>query len=369
MNVLQAPLDDRAGADIAARLRAALPREARLDRGHAWSEGELVGFLLDAPAATAAKPPRVSGMINHGRGVDLLPVGQSGLWVRVEEVPADTRFAYAFELNGERKASGVIEMSDWSYPPESQRQPGRSYGRYEPLQFESQVFQNERTGWIYIPSAYDDTTPAALLVVQDGDAYKGESIGAVVDNLIAAGQIPVTLVIGLNPGKNPDGSSNRSVEYDTLSDRYASFLEREVLPRVREKYKIKPDASDHVIMGASSGGICAFTAAWHRPDLFGKVISQIGSFTNIRGGDAYPELIRAAEPRPIRVVLTIGTNDLINRFGDWWQANQAMQNALKDKGYDVFLHTDRGFHAFWTCGRQLPLVLRKIWEQPAPAKP
>ena len=115
------------------------------------------------------------------------------------------------------------------------------------------------------------------------------------------------------------------------------------------------------IGGASSGGICAFTVAWNRPDLFGRVCSQIGSFTNIRGGDAYPDLIRGAPKKPIKVFLADGTNDLINEHGDWWQANEAMAAALRQKGYAFDFLQDRGFHAYWTCGKQLPEALRRTW--------
>ena len=166
----------------------------------------------------------------------------------------------------------------------------------------------------------------------------------------------------LDPGVNDDGSRNRSVEYDTLSDRYATFLADEVLPLVKKEFRLRDEPSAHAIAGASSGGICAFTVAWHRPDLFGRVLSQIGSFTNIRGGNAYPEIVRQAPAKPIKIVLTDGTNDLINQFGDWWQANQAMHAALREKGYDVDFLADRGFHNFWTCGRQLPEALRRLWK-------
>jgi enterochelin esterase family protein len=253
-------------------------------------------------------------------------------------------------------------MPEWKYPPESAEQPGRVYGKYLPLKFRSQVFGNNRTGWVYIPAAYKaDGPPAALMVLQDGDAYKGEHVGTVVDNLIAAKAMPVTILLLLNPGTNDDGRLNRSVEYDTLSDRYVRFLETEAIPLVAKDYRLRTDAAGRAIGGASSGGICSFTAAWNRPDLFGRVCSQIGSFTNIRGGQVYPDLVRKEPKKPIRVFLQDGTNDLINRHGDWWQANEAMNAALKEKGYDVTFLRDRGFHSFWSCGLRLPEALRQTW--------
>lgn len=361
-DALFAPLKGDAAKSVAEGIRAAFPKDKDLAKGGHLMDGETIAFVIDAPAGTK---PRVGGdfvMLNHGRGFDMVPIGETGLWARVETIPADTKFAYRFDLGGGKKVGGgLVEMPGWMYPPESKELPGRKYGAYKPLKFRSTVFNNNRTGWIFVPAAYDGKTPAALMVFQDGDAYKGEHVGTVVENLIAEKAMPVAIVVGLNPGVNDDGKSNRSVEYDTLSDAYATFLDKEVLPLVKQSYSIRDDAASHAIGGASSGGICAFTAAWERPDLFGKVCSQIGSFTNIRGGNAYPDLVRKAAKKPIKVFLHDGTNDLINGAGDWWQANEAMFAALTEKGYDVEFLKDRGFHSYWSCGRVLPQALKSTW--------
>jgi enterochelin esterase family protein len=354
---LQVPPTGAEARALADRIRASFPREKDLAQGGHLVDCDAVAFVI----AAADARPRVEGMVNHSRGLDLVPIATTGLWARVEPVPADTKFSYHFTIGGQQKGGAVVEMPGWSYPAESSEKPGVAYGRYEPLTFRSRVFGNDRTGWIYVPAAYDGKQSASLMVFQDGDAYKGERVGTVVENLIAARQMPVTILVLLNPGRNDDGTSNRSVEYDTLSDRYATFLSDEVLPLVAKSYALAPGADRHAIGGASSGGICAFTVAWHRPEQFGRVLSQIGSFTNIRGGDAYPDLVRREPARPIRVLLTDGTNDLINEHGNWWQANNAMYSALKEKGYAARFATDRGFHAYWTCGRQLPDALRWLW--------
>jgi enterochelin esterase family protein len=361
-DALQVPPRGPSAEKLAERIRAAFPAEADLKLGaKPMVDGSMVAFILEADASPA-HPPRVAGMVNHGRGYDLVPIGETGLWARVELIPTDTKFAYTYNVGDRTVGRGIVEMPKWSYPPESRPQPGRSYGKTVPLAFRSRIFNNNRTGAIYVPVAYDpDGPPAALMVFQDGDAYLKEHVGTVVDNLIAEKKMPVTILLLLNPGGNDDGTSNRSVEYDTLSDRYATFLEQEAIPLVAKSYKLRNDPASRAVGGASSGGICAFTAAWNRPDLFGRVCSQIGSFTNIRGGDAYPQLIRGAPKRPIKVFLSDGTNDLINQSGDWWQANEAMAAALRAKGYDVDFLQDRGFHAFWTCGRQLPEALRRTW--------
>lgn len=361
------PPRGEAAEALATRVRASYPKETDFKTGkHApMVEGNLVAFVFDAPAD--GPPPRVAGMLNHGRGVELVPIGETGLWARVEIVPTDTKFSFSYEVNGKKLGGRTVEMPEWKYPPESAEQNGVAYGKYLPLKFRSEVFNNNRTGWIYVPGAYKtDGPPVALMVFQDGDAYKTERVGTVVDNLIAAEQIPVTILLLLNPGVNDDGRPNRSVEYDTLSDQYATFLEKEAIPLVAKDYKLRTDPEGRAIGGASSGGICAFTAAWERPDLFGRVCSQIGSFTNIRGGNAYPDLVRKAAKKPIKVFLQDGTNDLNNSYGDWWRANEAMEVALKEKGYEVDFLRDRGFHAYWSCGVRLPEALRSTWKGAKP---
>src|SRR6202008_4214100 len=131
--------------------------------------------------------------------------------------------------------------------------------------------------------------------------------------------------------------SNRSFEYDTLSDQYARFLEQEILPAVGKTVNLRADAAGRAICGISSGGICAFTAAWERPYMLSKVLSHVGSFTNIRGGDVYPGLIRKTERKPIRVFLPEGTGDLDNLHGSWPLANRSMADALRFMEYDYKL--------------------------------
>ncbi len=344
---------------LADRIRANFPKDKDLKEGRHWVEGEMVAFTIEVEGDPT---PRLGGMLDHGRGLDLIKIGETGLWARAEAIPTDTKFAYHFQVGEKRLGAKTVEMPDWSYPPESSERPDRKYGQYRPLKVRSEVFKNDRTGWVYVPAAYkDDGPPAGLMVFQDGDAYKGERVGTVVDNLIAEGTMPVTILVLLNPGVNADGKSNRSFEYDSLGDRFAAFLETEVLPEIAKEYKLSDDPKARAIGGASSGGICAFNVAWERPGLFGKVCSHIGSFTNIRGGDVFPKLVRESDAKPIKVLLYDGTSDLINQYGDWWQANEAMFAALASKGYDVQFLKDRGFHAYWSSGRQLAPSLRWLW--------
>src|SRR5262249_47677876 len=153
----------------------------------------------------------------------------------------------------------------------------------------------------------------------------------VLDNLIHKGEMPVTIGIFINPGVLPALSSasqqnrfNRSLEYDGLGDRYARFLIEEILPEVAKSYNVSGKPDDRGLAGQSSGGIAAFTAAWSRPDAFHRVLSFIGSYTDLRGGDIYPALIRKTEPKPLRVFLQDGENDLNLYAGSWFLANQSM---------------------------------------------
>ncbi len=261
--------------------------------------------------------------------------------------------------------------------PESQPQEGVPRGQViERVHAESRVFPGTiRRYWVYVPAQYDASTPAAVMVFQDGHAYvdpNGQFRATVVmDNLIHAGAMPVTIGIFVDPGHKksqlPDKPGwnprpeNRSVEYDTLSDDYARFLLEEILPAVGRDYVLTENPELRGICGISSGGICAFTVAWERPDAFRKVLSHVGSFTNIRGGHVYPALIRKTERKPLRVFLQDGSGDLDNAHGNWPLANQEMAAALRFAGYDYQFVYGTGGHNGIHGGAILPESLRWLW--------
>lgn len=268
-------------------------------------------------------------------------------------------------------------------PDSTIRPPGTPAGRIENFAYsESKVFPNtHRDGWVYVPAQYDGKTPAALMVFQDGHAYvsaQGQMrVPIVFDNLIARGEMPVTIGIFINPGHEKSGEadgwrnrSNRSVEYDSLGDHYARFLIDELIPHVATKFKLNltSEARLRAISGMSSGGICAFTAAWERPTYFSKVLSHIGSFVNIRGGHVYPALIRKTPRKPIRVFLQDGSNDLNNQHGDWPLANQEMFTSLNFAGYETKFVFGDGAHNGKHGGAILPESLRWLW-QPERVRP
>ena len=202
--------------------------------------------------------------------------------------------------------------------PDSEPHEGVPQGKViGPTALPSNVYPNTtRNYWVYVPAQYDASKPACLMIFFDGHAYVGLKgsyrIPYVFDNLIYRREMPVTIGVFINPGHRPDQkeatdadwgdrTTNRRVEYNALDDKYSKLIVDELLPAMKKDYNISDDPEHRAISGASSGAICAFTVAWHRPDQFRKVISTIGSFTNIMGGHVYPDLIRKSEPKPIRI--------------------------------------------------------------------
>lgn len=226
-----------------------------------------------------------------------------------------------------------------------------------------------RDYWLYVPQQYRAARAASLMVFQDGGLYLGPLVNAatVFDNLIHQGAMPPTLGLFVDPGDTGPGtplyggSDNRSFEYDSLGDRYARFLIDELLPEIGRRYNITGDPAGRGVCGISSGGICAFTVAWERPDAFRKVVSHCGSFANIRGGDAYPALIRRADPKPLRVFLQSGARDLDVVFGSWPLANQQMAAALAYAGYDHQFVFGAGGHTLAHGGAIFPDTMRWLW--------
>jgi len=234
-----------------------------------------------------------------------------------------------------------------------------------------------RQYWVYVPAQYQAEKPACVLVFQDGQRAinpKGVMrLPTVMDNLIHRKEMPTTVGIFITPGHRGDeypktvgtgNPSNRSVEYDSLGDKYARFVVEEMLPEVGKKVNLTKDPAGRAIGGASSGAICAFTVAWERPAEFRNVISLIGSFTNIRGGHVYPDLVKSNERKPLRVFIQDGVNDNRNAKTpnrDWHLQNIAMVAALKEKGYDMTHVFGEGGHSDDHGGAILPDILRWIW--------
>ncbi|HZZ34193.1 MAG TPA: alpha/beta hydrolase-fold protein [Caulobacteraceae bacterium] len=222
--------------------------------------------------------------------------------------------------------------------------------------------------WIYTPAGFDPAGPApALMVFNDGGGYLDRNgpvrAAAVFDTLAHAGDMGPTVGVFVMPGQNPDNPAQRSFEYDSVTDTYGRFLTDELLPFVEGEIgsALTADPARRTICGISSGGICAFTAAWYRPDAFGRVMSHCGSFTAIRGGHNYPFLIRSTERKPIRVWMQSGAGDADILFGSWPQANKAVAASLAFAGYDHKFVFGEGAHNLRHGGALFADALRWLW--------
>jgi len=300
-------------------------------------------------------------------------------------------------------AETTRQPGDYPFTQDSLEQSNIPKGTLEgPFEFHSQTIAGTvRRYWIYVPAHYRATqkNKPTLLVFQDGQRATNPKgplrIPTVLDNLIAQKAIPQTLGVFITPGNLSDhypddldmaNPNHRAEEYDSLSNTYTHFLIDELLPEVNKKYPFSHNPDDHIIGGTSSGAICAFTVAWHRPDVFHKVISIIGSYTSIGfqpataekpmtpGGDLYPGLIRKSPIRPIKIFLQDGTNDLSNEHGNWFLANQQMLSSLEwananadknnDPGprYEINHVWGDGGHSDQHGGSLMPDILRWMWQ-------
>lgn len=276
----------------------------------------------------------------------------------------------------------LAQSQEYTPGPDSKPQEGVPKGEVMKFTFDkSKIFPGTwREYWVYVPAQYTPDKPACVYVNQDGVQYQAP---VVFDNLIHKKEMPITIgvfvmhgrVLAENQEKALD-RFNRSYEYDELGDNYARFILDEILPEVETKktsdgrpIRLSKNGNDRAIGGSSSGAICAFTAAWERPDAFSRVFSSIGTYVGLRGGQDYPTLIRKLEPKPIRIFLQDGSNDLNNYGGDWWMANQTMERALTFSGYEVNHVWGEGAHNGQHATAIFPDAMRWLWKDwPQPIK-
>jgi enterochelin esterase-like enzyme len=254
-----------------------------------------------------------------------------------------------------------------------------------PFTLPSEVYPGtQHTYWVYVPAQYDSKVPASLMIYNDGQAFmnpQGDMRAQVVmDNLIYRREIPVMIGVFINPGRRPDQpeptqsnwgdrDTNRGVEYNSLDDKYARVIVDELLPALYKDYNISKDPERHGIGGSSSGAIAAFTVTWERPDHFRKVLSNVGSFVNLRGGHAYADIVRKSEKKPLRVFLVDGRNDnrgqrpggAYDPTRDWFLQNVRLQQALTEKGYDVNYSWGIQRHGQKMLQTVLPEMMRWLW--------
>jgi enterochelin esterase family protein len=270
-----------------------------------------------------------------------------------------------------RFAAAITVAEPYAPGVDAVRWPGVAPGELSEHRFVSRRFYPgvERAVRRYVPVAAQESAGFALAVFQDGARYLGPQAEAacVLDNLIACGAIPPTIALFVEPGETGPGlpiyggSGNRSLEYDSLGDAYARFLIEELIPAFAGPWPLSGDPRLHAICGLSSGGFCAFNAAWERPDYFGRVVSHCGSFVDIRGGHLLPAAVRSVSAKPLRVFLQTGEHDLDVLFGNWILGNRALASALAYRGYDYQLVIGEGGHSLAHGGSTLGQTLRWLW--------
>lgn len=377
--------------------------EKELKAGTAFAgHGQDFFFAIDS----AATPLLIIDQTSTGIPMQPVPGGapDSHLWYATAQIPEIGKLhAFHYQVNG-AAFGGRLDLP--AYPPNFYPQPGVPQGQLsEKITHTSKIYEGMKADyWIYIPAQYDPKTPTALMVFQDGSGYGNRDgdhgILNVIDNLIAQKKIPVLICVFINPGsiKDAPGSPTydfvkahserfhrtlddamRSTLYDTVSDRYARYLRDEILADVGAKYNLRKDAYSRAITGLSSGGICSFNAAWQIPDQFSRVITWIGSFTNIQwpdpatdpinpdlktqqGGQDYPDKILREPHRNIRIWLQDGSNDMENpNWGSWPLANIRMANALKTREYDFHFSFGKGTHNAGHGASEFDKELTWLW--------
>lgn len=367
-----------------------------LQEGTAWA-GHGPDFFF---ATKAASKPQL--LIDLAPGPAMQALTGTDLWyaaAKIEQLGKLHSFSYL--VNG-NKFGGKLDIP--AFTPLSYLQLGVPSGTLsEKITHVSKIYDGMKSEyWIYVPAQYKPDTPAAVMVFQDGGGYINRDGNNptlnVIDNLIAQKKIPVLICIFINPGDIADSpgtptynfvkaysekwnrtlkDSMRSTLYDTVSERNARFLRDEILADVAAKYNLRKDAYSRAITGLSSGGICAFNAAWQMPEQFGRVISWIGSFSAIQwkedpanpdGGQDYPDKILRESRRNIRVWLQDGSEDLDLRYGNWPLANLRMANALKAKEYDFHFSFGKGTHNSAHGAAEFPAEMIWLWRDYDPAK-
>ena len=363
---MQAKMSDADAENLAVKLRGWFGKDNQgrdiLAEGRGLKSDDL--YVVWAVESTLAPT------IKSHDGAVTIPMkklGSTNVYAAAQMLPSGTAIKWQYEAEGKRWGGGQVEV--YAAHRDAVEQPGVPKGKLTQMpKWTSKIFEGTtRDWWVYVPAQYSADKPACVMIFQDGQSAKNYT-PVMFDNLIAKGDMPVTVGIFISPGIKADGKPNRSFEYDTLSDQYARFLLEEILPEVEKTVKLKHDAESRALAGSSSGGIAAFTAAWQRPNEFHKVLSWIGSFTNIQqgatfreGGHNYPALIRKTPKRNIRVFLQDGENDLDNANGNWPLANKTMAKALEFMSYDYQFVMGNGFHSDKQGRSIMPDSLRWLW--------
>lgn len=312
--------------------------------------------------------------------VAMTKVPGSNYWMRLVKMRVGVTHAYQYFGDGKP----VGNRSDVpGYNPDSYPKPGVPKGTLsEKHTITSKIYDGMKADfWYYASPGLDPNIPAPLMVWQDGQGLIGGDLSrlrlfTVTENLIAQRLIPPMIHVLIAPGFSPEGKPMRSIEYDTVSDRYDRFLLEEVLPEVEKAYKLRQDGYSRAIAGESSGGICSLNAAWFMPDKFARVHSAIGSYTSIQwhpeekldGGNLYPFMVRKLPKRNIRIWMSDGADDLENAHGSWPLQNIQLANSLKMREYDFHFRFGTATHDLAQAAIDLPESLTWLWRGYDPNK-
>ena len=327
--------------------------------------------------AESASPATVS--IDQQPPARMASVPGSNFWMRLVKMRTGVTHSYQFYADGKPLGARGDAVG---YNPDSYREPGVPRGTVtEKRTIVSRIYDGMKADyWIYASPGVDPAVPSALMVWQDGQGLVGDDsrsrLFIVTENLVYQKLMPPMVLVLIAPGFSPDGRAMRSIEYDTVSDRYPRFLMEEMLPEVEKVYRLRPDAYSRAIAGESSGGICAFNAAWLMPEHFSRVHSGVGSFTSIQwhpeekleGGNVYPFKVRKEQKRNIRVWMSDGSDDLENNHGSWPMQNIQMANSLKFREYDFHFRFGTAAHGGSQVALDLPESLTWLWRDYDPSR-
>ncbi len=366
-NAIEAARGGPSTAELESRIKAALPSAHGVI---VWGQDYL--FVANSPSP-------VSVSLDDEPEMPLAQVPGSNTWMLLKKMRTGVTHAYQYYSAGKPLDARGDAVG---YNPDSYPEPDVPKGKLSDKQtIVSKIYDGMTADyWVYASAGVDPAVPAALMVWQDGQGLIGEysqqRLLTVTDNLVKQKLIPPMVHVMIQPGRSSDGKAMRSIEYDTVSDRYARFLMEEVLPEVEKTYKLRQDGYSRAIAGSSSGGICAFNAAWLMPEKFARVHSTVGSFTSIQwhpeekleGGNVYPFKVRKEPKRNIRVWMSDGSDDLENTHGSWPMQNIQMANSLKLRDYDFHFRFGTAAHGGAQGALDLPESLSWLWRDYDPSK-
>jgi len=354
-------------------LAGGLPGLAGRDGAAVWGQDFL--FAVKSEAA-----PTVS--IDHGPPLAMRPVEGTQFWYLLKTLRLGTTHFYSYSAGG--RLIGSYDVA--GYNPDSYPRAGVTAGVLsEKMTLQSRIYPGMAANyWVYTNAGVDLQNGAPLMVWQDGETIVGNldllrlRLQIVTDNLVAKKLIPPMVHVLISPGEGGEarGTRMRSIQYDTVSDRYGKYLLEELLPEVEKTYKIRKDAYSRAVAGASSGAICAFNVAWYFPGQFSRVLSHIGSYSAIQwnpekgqdGGYIVSYRVRREARKNLRVWMSDGADDIENQAGSWPLSNIQLANSLKMKGYDFHFRFGESAHAIAQGALDLPESLVWLWRDYDPPK-